>query len=400
MPVDYLAVAHAGARPLLGCALLLMLSSAGQTFFVALTGAAMREAFAVSDGVLGGAFAAATLASGLVLGRAGRALDRLPLRSGAALVTAGLAASCVLVALAPSLVVLTVAFFLLRLTGQGLLVHTAMTATARSFAGDRGKALGLVALGLTVGEGLLPPLVVALLGLLDWRQLWWLTAAMVLLLGLPTLRLLPIAVASAGGTDAAAARAAAKDVPWGDRRFLLALPAILSPPFIVTGLFFHQVRLAAERGWPLEVVAGGFVLFAAVRAVALLGVGPVIDRIGAARLLPWFLMPQAFAMLAIIVGHGEAGMALAYLAMTGITGGVAGTMVTALWADLFGLARLGTVRAAVAGMAVIASALGPVVMGMLIDLGIALSVQAAFCLIVLLAASAATVPVAAAPRNP
>ena len=166
------------------------------------------------------------------------------------------------------------------------------------------------------------------------------------------------------------------------------MPAVLAPPFVVAGLFFHQVRLAEELGWDLGTVATAFAGFTAARAWAMLRAGPMIDRTGAARLLPLFLLPLAGAMAAILVGGGCPAAAFAYLLATGLTTGVATTLTTALWAEFYGAGRLGAVRAAVAGAAVVSSALAPAVFGALLDLGVSLRWQAAGCLGYLLAASA------------
>jgi MFS family permease len=174
----------------------------------------------------------------------------------------------------------------------------------------------------------------------------------------------------------------------------LVMPAILAPSFVVTGSFFHQLRLAAELRWDLGVVAGAFAGHAVARAGAMLRGGPVIDRIGATPLLPVFLLPLALAMGAIVVGSGSAVAAIAYLILAGLTSGVSTTMTTAMWAEFYGVERLGAVRAVVAGAGVIASALAPAVFGWLLDLGITLQAQALWSLIGMVIAALLTVPVA------
>ncbi|MFN3389870.1 MAG: MFS transporter [Allosphingosinicella sp.] len=47
--------------------------------------------------------------------------------------------------------------------------HTAMTASARYFEKDRGKALALANLGHAAGEALLPLAAVFLIALIGWR---------------------------------------------------------------------------------------------------------------------------------------------------------------------------------------------------------------------------------------
>lgn len=389
MLTEYISILRTQPRPLAFGFLLAALSSFGQTFFIALSGTGIREEFGISDGQLGVTYAVATLASGFALGWAGRWMDRVPLRRYTTFSTLLLVAGCVGLALVPGPLMLVLAFFLLRMAGQGLMTHTAMTATARRFPQERGKALALVALGFAMGEALLPPLAIGLLPWFGWRGLWWAAAAAVLIGGLLALRMLPQAEPV---VPTRSDRTPVSASPWRDVRFWLVLPAILAPSFVVTGFFFHQLRLAAELGWDLGVVAAAFAGYAVARAGAVLGAGPVIDRIGATPLLPLFLLPLVLAMGAILVGQGSQAGAIAYLLLAGLTSGVSTSIATALWTEFYGLARLGAVRATVAGAGVIASALAPAVFGWLLDLGITLHMQAAWSLAGLVATSLLTLP--------
>ncbi len=169
MLFEYLAFIRGNARPLLFGVLLTALSSFGQTFFIALSGAALRSEFALSDGLLGLAYAVATTTSGISLGWAGRLIDVTSLRLYAAGAAAVLVAGCLGMTVSVGFWSLAAAFLMLRLGGQGLLSHTAMTATARRFQNDPGKALALVSLGYALGEAVLPPLAVTGLAVVGWR---------------------------------------------------------------------------------------------------------------------------------------------------------------------------------------------------------------------------------------
>lgn len=400
---SYLVLAARHPRALAFGALLLALSSFGQTFFVALYGDQIRAAYGVGEGTFGIVYGAATLASGVLLGWVGRLIDRVSLARYALGSAALFAAACVALAIGSSVAVLCLALFGLRLGGQGLMVHIALTAIARRFAAERGRALGLVALGLSLGEAALPSVAVALDPAIDWRLVWiacgglilagtagavrWLAPA----LGTPTASpatvdaVAPVSGAAvAGGAMAGMAVAGgAASAPDGpslarDPRFLLAMPAIMAPSFIVTGLFFHQIHLAGAQGWDLEWVAAAFVGFAVARSAALLLAGAMIDRIGSARLLPTFLLPLGLGLVAVVlVGHPA--VALVYFVTAGITSGVSSTLSTALWTEVYGLARLGAVRATAAAANVVASALAPAMMGALIALGVAIDAQVLGC---------------------
>jgi MFS family permease len=374
--------------------LLMALSSFGQTYFVAMSGAHFRGAFGLSDGELGAAYAAGTFVSALTLTWAGRLIDYTTVRRFTWSVALLLAFACVLVAISPGAVFLAVAFYFLRLGGQGLMTHTALTATARAFPSDAGKALGLIALGLSLAQGVLPFATVFVMDAWGWRTGWLINAAVVLIGVTFALRFLPVAgdepLRSRRETKADAGPPATP--LWRDMRLLLTLPAVLATPFIVTGFFFHQARLAEQKGWDIATVAGSLGAFAIVQAMSLVLIGPVIDRFGPKRLLPFFLLPQAGAML--LLGFAETPLiAPVYMLLMAVSAAFGSTLATALWVDLFGARELARVRSAVEAGAVLASGASPIAMGLLIDAGVPLSLQALGCCAFSLAASALTLPV-------
>ncbi len=391
----YLGFLRENGRAVAFGALLTLLSSFGQTFFVALSAPGIRAEFGFTEGGLGLVYAGATLAAGLLLGWAGRLIDRTTWPRYATAVCLGLAAGCAGMALAAQAWMVAALYVLLRLCGQGLTTHTAMTITARRFPRDAGKALGLVALGLVLGEAVLPPAAVALLPGLGWRGLWWVAAALVLAGLVAALLVLDVP----GAVPLKPPAAAAPRVPlWRDRTFLLMQPALQAPPFIMTGFLFNQVRLAEEMGWAMAVYAGTFIVFALMRAAGMLFAGPVIDRLGAARLLPAYLLPLAVAMGALVLGQGSHVSALVFMVMAGLTNGVVATLGTALAAQLYGTERMAAVRSAIAGGLLVAAALAPAWFGLLLDAGIGLRVQAGACILGLVAASLLTWSIARAAR--
>jgi len=368
-------------------AILMAMSSFGQTYFVSLYGQDLRQAFGLSDGGLGGLYAAGTVMSAVTLTWAGRLIDYTTTRRFTLAVTLLLITACLLVSGAQAAWTLCAGFYLLRLGGQGLMVHTALTATARQFPLDAGKALGAIALGLSLAQALFPLAAVQINALTGWRTAWLINAA-VLVAGVAlAVSCLPRAAEKPLRTFRKRGAEKVREASvWKNRNLLFALPAVLASPFITTGFFFHQARLAEEKGWALSWVAGWFIAYAITQAVSLLSFGPLIDRLTPRRLLPWFLLPQAAGMLALWLSN-SVWVTPFYLIMTGISSAIASTLATALWVQLFGPAQLAKVRSAVEAGTVLASGASPVIMGVLIDNHIALRVQALLCLVFILAAS-------------
>ena len=101
--------------------LLAFFSSFGQTYFVALFSADIRATFSLSHGGFGFVYSASTLAAGLCLIWLGRRLDNVDLWLYSVVISAALIGACFLFAVVPSVALLYVALFGLRLVGQGLM---------------------------------------------------------------------------------------------------------------------------------------------------------------------------------------------------------------------------------------------------------------------------------------
>ncbi len=113
----------------------------GQTFFISWFGAEIQSSLELSASAYGGIYSAATLASGITIIYFGALLDRVELKKYTSLVSLGLVAACGLLASANDVITLALAFYLVRLTGQGLFSHIGYTSMARYFDQGRGKAI-------------------------------------------------------------------------------------------------------------------------------------------------------------------------------------------------------------------------------------------------------------------
>lgn len=144
------------ARWLAGGFLLTFFSSFGQTFFIALSAGQIRGEFDLSHGEFGTLYMAATLASALTLPRLGRIVDRVPVSRVTLLSVPMLALAAAGMAFSASLVMLFLAIYALRLFGQGMMTHIAMTAMGKWYAAQRGRAVSVSGIGVNFGEALFP----------------------------------------------------------------------------------------------------------------------------------------------------------------------------------------------------------------------------------------------------
>lgn len=377
------------ARWLAAGVLLTFCSSFGQTFFIALFAAEIRAAHGLSDGQWGGLYTAATLLSAAVLFQVGGLADRVALGRLASATAIGVALAAAAMALGASVAGLFVALFALRLAGQGMLGHIAMTAMGRWFRAHRGRAVAVAGLGYSLGEALLPALALGLAAGIGWRGTWASAAALALLAAAALAMLMARGRAPQGGVPV-------EDVPGLRGRhwtrpevlrhgvFWAILPIALTPSFIGTVVFFQQAHVAEVKGWSLAAMAPGFPAYAAATVAAALAGGALVDRIGPLRLLPAFLLPFAAGTALIGIAAAPAGWILA-LGLLGVTQGLAQTLWGALWPELYGTRNLGAVRSAATTAMVFATAAGPGLTGLLIDAGLSFPAQtgalALWCLV-------------------
>ncbi len=375
---------HRAAPALAFGFLLTFASSAGQTFFISLSAGGLKAELGLGHGAFGGLYTLATAGSALTLVWLGKLADRFDLVSLSGATLLALAVTCAaLMAGARSVATLALALYGLRLAGQGMLSHLALTAMGRWFSVERGRALSVAIVGFTAGEAVLPIVVATLLGLFAWRTVWLGTGAVLALVLLPAVLVLG-GVVRRRGLDRPPARAAADGAPevraWTraevlrDPRFYALLPGVLAPPFIITGVLFHQVHLAAVKGWTLTGFAATYPLFAGASTAVVIGLGFLIDRFGARRVLPFYLLPIATGLLLLAASDSLLAAAL-FMALMGATSGGGTLVLGALWAELYGVAHLGAIRALAVALMVLSTALAPGVMGWLIDGGVALDLQ-------------------------
>ena len=389
-PMSYLNFILRNRRFLAFGVLMTMASSFGQTYFVSLFGADIRAEFGLSHSGFGLIYSAATIASAGCLIWIGRLIDRVPLRRFAVLVCIGLTAATFSLSLATTIPLLVLAVFALRLTGQGLMHHTAITGMVRGFTAARGKAVAIAHLGMPIAEAFFPILAVAIAVAIGWRSSWMLFAAVLAVALVPTVYWL---LADHPRQDNTATEDPDRR-PWTrndvlrDPRFYVVLPAVLAPSFIITGLFFHQAHLAEAKGWSLALLATAFIGYSVVQTLTNITIGPVIDRIGAVRLLPFMLLPLGCGLLVLSASNHPA-IAHLYMLAAGVSVGIVSTTTAAMWAEVYGTTHLGAIRALTTSLGVLSSALSPVLMGWMIDEGATMERLALLCLAFVLVASLA-----------
>ena len=106
-------------------------SSVGQSFFIGLFNSNIREELNITHGQFGSIYGIATLCSSLTLIWLGKKIDDLKLVNYSLLVVVFLSFSALFLSFVNGLIFLAIGIFFLRLSGQGLMAHTASVAISR-----------------------------------------------------------------------------------------------------------------------------------------------------------------------------------------------------------------------------------------------------------------------------
>ncbi len=370
------------ARWLGAGALLMSMSSFGQTFFISIFAGEIQTKFNLTHGEWGSIYAIGTAASAVAMIWAGILTDVYRARTLGTICLIGLAAACLLMAINPFAALLPIVIFCLRFTGQGMTSHIAIVAMARWFVATRGRAIATASLGFSFSEMTLPFIFVFLMGFFDWRVLWVLGAG-ICLVAVLGLREMLRKERVPGGADQQDERTGLGGRHW--RRedvlrhtmFWFFTPTLVGVSAFGTAVFFHQVHYSEIKPISHLTFVGLLPIYSAVVIGMMILSGIALDRFGTVKLIPYFLFPISFAFIVFSVAGSAFAVGAAFV-LFGMTSGAYGTLTNALWAEIYGTAHIGAIKSLVAALMVLGSALGPAITGVLIDLGVGLDTQYLF----------------------
>ena len=371
------------ATPELSLGVLLIFSSSiGQTFFISLFSGEIRNEFGLSHGMFGMLYSAATLSSAIVFFWLGKIADKFDL-TFLGLITLGvLSGFSFILSISETLIILFLSLLGLRLFGQSMISHIAVTAIARWFPKKRGQAMSIVLIGHPIGEALLPFLITFFLLQFSWREIWVGIGACIIIIFLPLVYWLGIHLKSQQTNSSNNLPESKKivNISWNrsqvlkDLRFYQILPGLLASPFIVTGVFFHQIHLIETKSWSITHLAFSYPFFALSVIGFTFASGWIVDRFSTVHLLRIFLLPLAFGLL-FLASNDLAYAAPIFMILIGASTGAATVVISTLWVELYGIDYLGSIRSMFFSMVVISSSISPALMGLLLDIGITLEFQ-------------------------
>ena len=349
-------------------------SSFGQSYFLGLFNSSIRDALSITHGQFGSIYASATLCSSLLLIWVGKKIDDVNIFKFALFVIILLAFACFFFSKVSSVFLLFIAIFLMRFSGQGMMSHTASTTISRYFTRTRGRALSISWFGLSSAEFIMPVLMVYLLTIIDWQNLWLIFSITVLII-LPIASFLLIKNLNLDSREASDENIKEVEIKqWSrrevikDYRFYIISLNMLAMPWIFTGFAVFQSFIQTSKGWGPYVIAQSFMSYSVLSVLTLFLSGFLIDKFTSRKLLIYMNIPLLFSVV-VLYFFDTPITAFLFLGLVGISNGFANILGSSTWAELYGVKYLGSIKALTTALMVFATAFGTALFGLLIDLG-------------------------------
>ncbi len=347
----------------------------GQSFFIGLFNSSIRETLSISHGQFGTIYASATLFSSLLLIWIGKKIDDVNVLKFAIFVTILLSFSSFFFSKTSSVAFLFVAIFLMRFSGQGLMSHTASTTISRYFTKSRGKALSIIWFGLSSAEFIMPVLIVYLLTLIVWQDLW-VIFSLIVLICLPLASYILVKDVKLDTREGNQNKILKEEniKNWkrievlGDYRFYIVSLNMLAMPWIATGVFVYQSFVTNSKGWGEYTIAQSFMSYSIFSVITLIVAGYLIDKFTSRKLLIYMNIPLFLGTL-VIIYFDASQTAFLFLGLVGISNGLANLLGSSTWAEIYGVKYIGSIKALTTALMVFATAFGTALFGFFIDAG-------------------------------
>ena len=350
-------------------------SSFGQSFFLGIFNTSIRETLSITHGQFGSIYASATLCSSLLLIWVGKKIDDINIFRFAIYVTLLLSFSCFFFSKISSIVFLFIAIFLMRFSGQGMMSHTATTTVSRYFTKSRGRALSICWFGLSSAEFTLPVLMVFLLSLTTWQNIWTVIALLILIF-LPIASFFLVRTVELDTRESTEGEEFKEEniKQWKrievikDYKFYIVSMNMLAMPWIATGVFVYQSFITESKNWGPFVIAQSFMSYSVFSVITLLVSGFLIDKFTSRKLLIFMNIPLFLSTFVIIYFDAQF-TAFIFLGLIGISNGLANVLGSSTWAEVYGVKHIGSIKALTTALMVFSTAFGTALFGILIDIG-------------------------------
>ena len=349
-------------------------SSFGQSFFLGLFNAPIRNELGITHGQFGNIYATATIFSSLLLIWVGKKIDEYQIIYYSFFVIILLFLSSLLFSFINSIYFLALGIFLMRFSGQGLMSHTSTTTISRFFERSRGKALSTIWFGLSFAEFILPVLLTYMLVIYSWRSIWQGIAVLIILflplVVLNTIKKIKLDSREKDQNSSKKIRIKSwrRSEVIKDYRFYIVSSNMLAMPWIATGVFVYQSFITDSKMWSIYTIPKAFMVYSIASIITLFFSGFLVDKFTSRKLIPLMNIPLFLSMLVLFYFNHELS-AFIFLGLVGVSNGLANVLGSSTWAEIYGVKFIGSIKALTTAFMVFSTAFGTAVFGLLIDNG-------------------------------
>ncbi len=347
-------------------------SSFGQSFFLGLFNAPIRNELGITHGEFGNIYATATICSSLTLIWVGKKIDDYRIINYSFFVIILLFLSSLFFSFINNIYFLAFGIFLMRLSGQGLMSHTSTTTISRFFEKSRGKALSTIWFGLSTAEFILPVLVTYFFVIYSWRTVWQGIAILIILL-LPFIILSTIKSINLDSREEdKSPNKKLKIKDWKrrevikDYRFYIISLNMLAMPWLATGIFVYQSFITDSKMWNIYTIPKAFMVYSVTSILTLFLSGFLVDKFTGRKLIYVMNIPLLLALL-ILFSYNHEVVAYIFLGLVGVSNGLANILGSSTWAEIYGVKFIGSIKALTTAFMVFSTAFGTAIFGLLID---------------------------------
>ncbi len=360
----------------------------GQTIGVSVFTDPVKDALGLSRNQFSNAYMIGTILSSLVIGRAGIWFDKYGARYVAFFAALTLAFSLWLCSWSAHMsvfmkeflnldswmvpfIIMTLLFFMLRFSGQGVLTMASRNMIMIWFDKNRGKVNAFSSVAISFGFSSSPIWINYLIEGYSWEGAWQMLALGLLVFSFFVLQLYKNKPEEHGllpdGTVKSIATAVESLIVGkqftlkeakGTRAFWMYGLILAFNSFFITGLTFHVVSIFASEGYPKSDAISIF-LPGSVVAVT---ISTIFNFLSDYLQLKWYLYLMIFGGIIASIGFlylpTPFGIPL-LIAGFGIMGGFFAVLNAIVWPRFYGRNNLGAITGKIMGLLILASALAP-----------------------------------------
>lgn len=360
------------------CTLAIALTLPGQTIGVSAFVEHFVDDLSLSDTSVSTAYLVGTLLGSTAMAAIGRWVDRRGVRRTMLVITVCFSIVVAAMSLVQNIAMLAIGFVGIRMLGQGSLSLVSQTAIALWFDRLRGRAFGI---SMTISAGLMasgPFVMTAVIDAVGWRAAWVIAGASVFLALVPATWAFMVDRPESIGQlpDGASPTTDGPERPTIDytvrqamatRAFWTLTVAMVATSALITGLTFHHFSMMEAQG--LSDTEAAAVFFPQMLGTVVMGFvfAALTDVMSSRGLIALSMVSLAVALVSyrwVAPGLG----AIAFGLLVGVNAGSMRALGSALYPKWYGTSNIGAIRGIATQFGVAASAVGPLVVAVGIDL--------------------------------